>query len=125
MGDRSVIPEAGTSRRPCQYVRGGHCLSHGAGAIELFRGGYEWKKGRGGRMVKRYKKDYYYVCDLNGRGRKLRQTRISFNKQKGEKQADEVGYNFDEFLTSSEGQHGEVVDHGEMTNEKEVLDEKC
>ena len=38
---------------------------------------------------------------------------------------DEVGYNFDEFLTSSEGQHGEVVDHGVMINEKEVLDEKC
>ena len=101
-------------------------MSHGPGAIELFRGGYEWKTGRGGRMTKRYKKEYYYVCDLNGRGRKLRQTRISFSKQKGDKKADdEVGYNFDKFLTSSVGQHGEVADHGVMRDEKDVLDEKC
>ena len=97
----------------------------GQGLLNYLEGGMSGRKDVGGRMTKRYKKDYYYVCDLNGRGRKLRQTRISFNKQKGEKQADEVGYNFDEFLTSSEGQHGEVVDHGEMTNEKDVLDEKC
>ena len=88
-----MIPEAGTVRKTCQYVRGGHCLSHGAGAIELFRGGYQWKKGRGGIPVKWYKKEYYYVCDLSGRGKKLRQTKISFTKQKGEeKKADEVGY---------------------------------
>ena len=77
-------------------------------------------------MTTRYKKEFYYVCDLNGRGKKLRQTRISFSKQKGDKQADEeVGYNFDEFLTSSVGQHGEVSDHGVMIDEKDVLDEKC
>ena len=32
---------------------------------------------------------------------------------------------FDEFLTSSEGQHGQVVDHGVITDEKDVLEEKC
>ena len=39
-----MIPEAGTVRKTCQYVRGGHCLSHGAGAIELFRGGMNGRK---------------------------------------------------------------------------------
>ena len=77
-------------------------------------------------MTKRYRKEYYYVCDLNGRGRKLKQTRISFSKQKGDKKADdEVGYDFDKFLTSSVGQHGEVANHGVMRDEKDVLDENC
>ena len=73
MGDQAVDIEAGgdssgedrgEDRRTCQYVRGGHCLLHGGGAIQKFRGGFKMTIGRGRIPVKRYQRNYYYVSDL-------------------------------------------------------------
>ena len=36
--------------------------------------------GRGGVHIKRYQKEYFYVCDLGERGGSLRLTKLTFNK---------------------------------------------
>ena len=43
---------------------GGHCLLHGGGAIQKFRGWFKMTIGRGRIPVKRYQRNYYYVSDL-------------------------------------------------------------
>ena len=133
MGDQSVeagpsssMEQGGTDRGTCQYVGDGHCLTHGAGAVERFRGGHTFVRGRRGKLVKRYTREYYYICDLarGGRGGKLKQTRLPFPKVKVDKKNDSAEFSFD-FLLSKEGQSGTSTDHGESNDEKQIGDEKA
>ena len=68
-----------TIDRTCEYVRGGHCLLHGGGAIRKFRGGYKMIVNKKGVRTKRYQREYYYECEP-GRGDGRLQTRLSFRK---------------------------------------------
>ena len=89
MGDQSVeagpsnnMEQGGTDGGTCQYVVDGRCSTHGDGAVERFRGGHKLVRGRRGNLVKRYTREYYYICDLarGGRGGKFKQTRLPFPK---------------------------------------------
>ena len=134
MGDQSVeagsdstVEQGGTDRRTRQYVRGGHCLLHGGGALQRFRGGHRMVRERGGIPAKRYTREYYYVCDLarGGRRGKLRQTALSFPKITVNKRSDSADSSVN-FLTSTVGQsnNGSSTDHGECGDEKKLGDEK-
>ena len=71
--------------------------------------------GRGGVPIKRYQKEYSYVCDLGGRGGSLRLTKLTFsknNKNNGAENASTSVY------TGTEGQSS-----GSLTMEL-VMDEK-
>ena len=71
--------------------------------------------GRGGVHIKRYQKEYFYVCDLGGRGGSLRLTKLTFsknNKNNGAENASTSVY------TGTEGQSS-----GSLTMEL-VMDEK-
>ena len=39
--------------------------------------------GRGGVPIKRYQRENFYVCDLVGRGERLSETKLTFNKKNG------------------------------------------
>ena len=59
-----------------------------------FRRGYQMTMGKGRVPIKRYQREYYYVCDLGGRGGRLRPTKITFsknNKTIGAESADTSG----------------------------------
>ena len=48
VGDRSVIPEAGTSRRPCQYVRGVIACHMDPGPLNCLEGAMSGRQDVGG-----------------------------------------------------------------------------
>ena len=108
--------------RTCQYLEGGYCLTHGEGAMEKFRGGYKLVKGRGGKIIKKYQREKYFVCDLGrgGRGGKLRQTRLSFVQKTSSNEAEDAISLFD---TSTVGQNKGKYDTGVASREKDMIDE--
>ena len=80
--------------------------------------------GKGGVPERRYQRETYYVCDLGqgGRGRRLVQTKLSFKTGTGQ-QAVEENKLFNSVNTHKEGQHGLSINHGGVTDEKELVDE--
>ena len=79
MSDKGTPGGSPVLRMNCVYDDKGVCQSHGQG-VERFRGGYEIVKGKNGKLMKRYKRTQYFVCDLDmGWSKKLRQTKLSFN----------------------------------------------
>ena len=71
--------------------------------------------GRGGVHIKRYQKEYFYVCDLGGRGGSLRLTKLTFNKNNKNNGAENASTSV---YTGTEGQSS-----GSLTMEL-VMDEK-
>ena len=79
-------------------------------------------RGKGGVPVKRYQREYYYVCDpvRGGRGRRLIQTRLSFKKMTINPVADDANL----FETSTEGQNRNCTELGRAVRPEEENDEK-
>ena len=66
-------------RVKCVYKRGGVCKEHGKGAKKHSRPVVTREVGPGGEIVVTKSKKMFYVCDLSlERGRRLRQSRLSF-----------------------------------------------
>ena len=64
--------------RGCQHIRGGYCMTHGAGATRRWRPETTEVPGPNGTTVREYRQVTYYVCDLGLTRRRQRQTRLSF-----------------------------------------------
>ena len=90
----------------CEYRSCGVCLHHGPGAKLRWKPkGYMMELYKDGFMSKKLNKEYFYVCDLDLRGRgKLKQTVLSFAKTtSGIKNTMGVGLSHDRITTPSEG----------------------
>ena len=59
---------------------GGVCAVHGAGAVLKWQPIKTTKKGEGADTMKGGDRKYFYVCDLTLSEKKLKQTRLSFQK---------------------------------------------
>ena len=64
---------------PCVFLRGGHCKTHGQKGIKKWKPSKITVEGDDGKLVTKYRKKTFYVCDLSltGGGR-LRQQELSF-----------------------------------------------
>ena len=60
------------STRRCVYAKGGICAKHGPGAKRKWR---PVSRGEGNSWTK----EYYFVCDISGNDKKMKQTRLSFS----------------------------------------------
>ena len=88
------------------------CLTHLKQATEWFKASWVTKPGPGGRIIKKYQKEYYWQCDLDPRSRKTsRQTRLSFSRQPSVVQQggrDTRGGEENSFVTTPSGGKGDV-----------------
>ena len=75
----------GPQARECVHDTKGVCTIHGEGAKKWWRPSTKMVKGtrRGGVKTMKYEKEFYFECDLGGRGRgKRRQTKLPFRTLK-------------------------------------------
>ena len=78
------------ARLGCEYSSGGVCCIQGRGAV------LKWKPSGGGMSGAKYRRYYYYICDFGPKdGKKLRQTRLSFEPVSKKKSEDDPRRNED------------------------------
>ena len=107
--DVSVVEEP-QDQPKCKHVRGGKCLTHGKQASKMYKSGWVTIPGPDGSITRKYRRQMYWQCDLDPKGRRaLLQTRLSFKKKQSEPVQQgggdtRRGDNTTSLTTTSEGQ---------------------
>ena len=83
MKDEDAMPKAEVSltagsQGKCVHLRGGRCLTHGLGAKYVFKPRNITEEGPDGKKTRRVEKKWFWRCDVDVRGRKMKQSCISY-----------------------------------------------
>ena len=75
---RAEVSIAAGSQGKCVHLRGGRCLTHGLGAKYVFKPRTITEEGPDGKKTRRVEKKWFWRCDVDVRGRKMKQSCISY-----------------------------------------------